>query len=82
MVNYLATRSIDLAAVTGTGPGGAIQVVDVERADAAAGTLAIDASSVTQPQASYDLVKTMRASILVLGPLLARFGRRFGGHHA
>jgi len=27
------------------------------------------------PKAPYDLVKTMRASILVLGPLLARFGR-------
>ncbi|GIR68844.1 MAG: hypothetical protein CM15mP74_00950 [Halieaceae bacterium] len=26
-------------------------------------------------RAPYDLVKTMRASILVLGPLLARFGR-------
>jgi UDP-N-acetylglucosamine 1-carboxyvinyltransferase len=27
------------------------------------------------PEAPYDLVKTMRASVLVLGPLLARFGR-------
>jgi hypothetical protein len=27
------------------------------------------------PKAPYDLVKTMRASILVLGPLLARFGK-------
>lgn len=36
--------------------------------------LCIDASSVTQHKASYELVKTMRASILVLGPLLARFG--------
>jgi len=35
----------------------------------------IDASSVATPEAPYDLVKTMRASILVLGPLLARFGR-------
>jgi UDP-N-acetylglucosamine 1-carboxyvinyltransferase len=34
-----------------------------------------DASSVTEFVAPYDLVKTMRASILVLGPLLARFGR-------
>ncbi|WP_448569839.1 UDP-N-acetylglucosamine 1-carboxyvinyltransferase [Thalassotalea ganghwensis] len=34
----------------------------------------IDASQVDQHKASYDLVKTMRASILVLGPLLARFG--------
>ena len=32
------------------------------------------AQSVGSPVAPYDLVKTMRASILVLGPLLARFG--------
>ena len=35
----------------------------------------LDASDVSSPEASYELVKTMRASILVLGPLLARFGR-------
>lgn len=34
----------------------------------------IDASNVTVKEAPYELVKTMRASILVLGPLLARFG--------
>ena len=34
----------------------------------------LDASRVTHLEAAYDLVKTMRASILVLGPLLARFG--------
>jgi UDP-N-acetylglucosamine 1-carboxyvinyltransferase len=34
----------------------------------------IDAGRVNSPEARYDLVKTMRASILVLGPLLARFG--------
>ncbi|TAL43694.1 MAG: UDP-N-acetylglucosamine 1-carboxyvinyltransferase, partial [Salinibacterium sp.] len=33
-----------------------------------------DASHVNSVRAPYDLVKTMRASILVLGPLLARFG--------
>jgi UDP-N-acetylglucosamine 1-carboxyvinyltransferase len=38
-------------------------------------TVTLDASSITTPEAPYDLVKTMRASILVLGPLLARFGR-------
>jgi UDP-N-acetylglucosamine 1-carboxyvinyltransferase len=35
----------------------------------------VDASSVTNLEAPYELVKTMRASILVLGPLVARFGR-------
>jgi UDP-N-acetylglucosamine 1-carboxyvinyltransferase len=34
----------------------------------------VDASTITNFQADYDLVKTMRASILVLGPLVARFG--------
>ncbi len=38
-------------------------------------TIEGDASGVTQYRAPYQLVKTMRASILVLGPLLARFGR-------
>ncbi|MEE9597311.1 MAG: UDP-N-acetylglucosamine 1-carboxyvinyltransferase [Acidiferrobacterales bacterium] len=33
-----------------------------------------DASNITSLRAPYELVKTMRASILVLGPLLARFG--------
>jgi UDP-N-acetylglucosamine 1-carboxyvinyltransferase len=33
-----------------------------------------DASNVDNPVAPYDMVKTMRAAILVLGPLLARFG--------
>lgn len=35
----------------------------------------IDASEITSTQATYDLVKTMRASILVLCPLVARFGK-------
>ncbi|WP_298639684.1 UDP-N-acetylglucosamine 1-carboxyvinyltransferase [uncultured Cardiobacterium sp.] len=35
----------------------------------------VDATDITNPEAPYDLVKTMRASILVLGPLLARFGQ-------
>ncbi|CBJ41803.1 UDP-N-acetylglucosamine 1-carboxyvinyltransferase [Ralstonia solanacearum CFBP2957] len=34
----------------------------------------LDAADIHAPEAPYDLVKTMRASILVLGPLLARFG--------
>ncbi|MES3011663.1 MAG: UDP-N-acetylglucosamine 1-carboxyvinyltransferase [Pseudomonadota bacterium] len=34
----------------------------------------IDASGLNSPEAPYELVKTMRASVLALGPLLARFG--------
>jgi len=37
-------------------------------------TIEADASQVNSVRAPYELVKTMRASILVLGPLLARFG--------
>ena len=37
--------------------------------------LHIDASNIDSYEAPYHLVKTMRASILVLGPLLARFGK-------
>ncbi len=37
-------------------------------------TVEIDAGNIRKFEAPYDLVKTMRASILVLGPLLARFG--------
>jgi len=36
--------------------------------------LQVDASGLTRATAPYDLVKTMRASILILGPLLARMG--------
>ncbi len=38
------------------------------------GTLTIDARSVDTPIAPYELVKTMRASFYVLGPLLSRLG--------
>jgi UDP-N-acetylglucosamine 1-carboxyvinyltransferase len=38
------------------------------------GAVEINASTLTSAVAPYELVRTMRASILVLGPLLARFG--------
>ena len=38
------------------------------------GRVTMDAGSLTTPEAPYELVKTMRASVLALGPLLARFG--------
>lgn len=37
--------------------------------------LVIEARDITNTEAPYDLVRTMRASFLTLGPLLARFGR-------
>jgi UDP-N-acetylglucosamine 1-carboxyvinyltransferase len=48
--------------------------VRAERSEARPDTVALDASALSSPEAPYELVKTMRASILVLGPLLARFG--------
>jgi len=38
------------------------------------GVVTLDAGRLNNPQAPYELVKTMRASVLALGPLLARFG--------
>jgi len=39
------------------------------------GIVHLQADQITNLEASYELVKTMRASILVLGPLLTRFGQ-------
>lgn len=47
---------------------GAEVLVDEQR------TVEINTSTLTSCEAPYELVKTMRASILVLGPLLARYG--------
>lgn len=43
--------------------------------ECAQSSMKLCANTVTTPEAPYDLVKTMRASILALGPLLARFGK-------
>lgn len=47
--------------------------VTAERA--ADGAVRIDAGGLSLTEAPYELVKTMRASVLALGPLLARFGK-------
>ncbi|MFN7096040.1 MAG: UDP-N-acetylglucosamine 1-carboxyvinyltransferase [Gammaproteobacteria bacterium] len=39
------------------------------------GDLTVDCSNLNRYEAPYELVRSMRASILVLGPLLARFGK-------
>src|SRR5919109_1282677 len=46
--------------------------VEVDRSDE---KITLRARAIAEPTASYELVKTMRASVLVLGPLLARCGR-------
>jgi UDP-N-acetylglucosamine 1-carboxyvinyltransferase len=43
--------------------------------DRSAATMVLNSRNLNNPTAAYDLVKTMRASVLVLGPLLARCGR-------
>ncbi|WP_096698465.1 UDP-N-acetylglucosamine 1-carboxyvinyltransferase [Polaromonas sp. AER18D-145] len=48
--------------------------VTAERSDSAPGSVVINAGALSSPEAPYELVKTMRASVLALGPLLARFG--------
>jgi UDP-N-acetylglucosamine 1-carboxyvinyltransferase len=48
--------------------------VPAERSEAQPELVSISAANVSSREATYDLVKTMRASILVLGPLLSRFG--------
>src|SRR5438309_3104984 len=44
------------------------------RAETSDGEMTLQAVAITEPVAPYEMVKTMRASILVLGPLLARCG--------
>jgi len=39
------------------------------------GNLSIDSTGINNWEAPYELVRTMRASVLVLGPLIARFGK-------
>ncbi|WP_309625811.1 UDP-N-acetylglucosamine 1-carboxyvinyltransferase [Methylibium sp.] len=48
---------------------------NAERSHTRPDVVTVDAARLTQLEAPYELVKTMRASILVLGPLLARFGQ-------
>ncbi len=55
--------------------GGLGVEVDKESWAKDSGDLTLRADRVKNVEASYDLVKTMRASFLVTGPLLARFGR-------
>src|SRR5205809_34233 len=44
------------------------------KAEVNGASVTLDATTISEPLAPYELVKTMRASILALGPLTARFG--------
>ncbi|HET7362754.1 MAG TPA: UDP-N-acetylglucosamine 1-carboxyvinyltransferase [Burkholderiales bacterium] len=52
-----------------------LRQMGVEASSLADGCMTLRAARIADPTAAYDLVKTMRASVLVLGPLLARGGR-------
>ncbi|MDR1277076.1 MAG: UDP-N-acetylglucosamine 1-carboxyvinyltransferase [Candidatus Accumulibacter sp.] len=51
-----------------------LQQMGVSVFDEGDGGMLLDSAGLNNPLAPYDMVKTMRASILVLGPLVARFG--------
>jgi len=51
-----------------------IRNMGVQVEQGAGGAVHINAGPLSAPEAPYELVKTMRASVLALGPLLARFG--------
>ena len=57
------------------GMGVQVQWTSPSNDDEQSHELELNAKNITSLEAPYDLVKTMRASILVLGPLLSRFGK-------
>ncbi|HXJ22969.1 MAG TPA: UDP-N-acetylglucosamine 1-carboxyvinyltransferase [Polyangia bacterium] len=52
-----------------------LQRLGAEIPDQKKGIAHVDTSRIAEHEAPYELVKTMRASVLVLGPLVARYGR-------
>ncbi len=52
-----------------------LQRLGAEIPDQRKGIAHVDTSRIVEHEAPYELVKTMRASVLVLGPLVARYGR-------
>ncbi|MBT4218362.1 MAG: UDP-N-acetylglucosamine 1-carboxyvinyltransferase [Rhodospirillaceae bacterium] len=64
MAHLLSELGVDISMDGGAGNGGNIGRV-----------FRLDAGPVNSTTAPYDLVRKMRASVLVLGPLLARFGK-------
>ncbi len=52
-----------------------LRFMGVESREVAPRTVCLSSRAIQRCEAPYDLVRTMRASVLVLGPLLARFGK-------
>ena len=55
--------------------GRLLQRLGAEIPEVRQGVAHVDTSRIVEHEAPYDLVKTMRASVLVLGPLVARYGK-------
>ena len=55
--------------------GRLLQRLGAEIPDVRKGIAHVDTARIVEHEAPYELVKTMRASVLVLGPLVARYGR-------
>ena len=55
--------------------GKLLQRLGAEIPEVRQGVAHVDTSRIVEHEAPYDLVKTMRASVLVLGPLVARYGK-------
>jgi UDP-N-acetylglucosamine 1-carboxyvinyltransferase len=63
-------RLMDVRTMTGL-----LERMGVRARTAEPGVLELSAEHISDPRAPYELVRTMRASVLVLGPLLARCGQ-------
>ena len=75
MLKLLAQMGVKVERTRSSGDHAKVGVGDgVASGQTAANTVTLDASALDNPVAPYELVKTMRASILVLGPLVARAG--------
>ena len=67
-------RLADIASMTSLLRQHGVRIERLDASDGAGDTLTLSAEEIVSTVAPYDLVRKMRASVLVLGPLLARFG--------
>ena len=67
-------RLADIASMTSILRQLGVRIERMDGIDGAADALTLSGEDIISTVAPYDLVRKMRASVLVLGPLLARFG--------
>lgn len=72
--NVPQLRDVDTMSWLLRGMGVKVEGAPIETRLQGGQALEVDTSRISRLEAPYDLVKTMRASVLVLGPLVARFG--------